>query len=685
MIRLILLVFALTVGLGNAAPWDVPFIQFNGSNAPKSLTISGSANVGKALLFQSPGTLTAADVLTQSEWTTERATLDTQLAGKAATSHTHTASQISDSTATGRSVLTAATAAAARSALGLGNLATANTLVIGDTIGLQAALDAKAATVHDHSGQDLNPGNVEASGQLAGHGLLVRQIGGAASSAYFNPASLTDERNYDLPDASGTLALTSYVDAAIAGVSGALPDPTGQDGKLLGVSGGAPTWVDNVVGGFSFGYLHAMGTGEDPGFLKLFTQGDSWWTRLEAPYANTNRTLALPNEDGTLATQSYAASATDLADFQDTQLGINSGFASDIATLNSSKAPKGAIGSSGMTQAPSKVLGRTSAGTGAIEELGISAVLDLVGGLGQGSVLYRGATQWAATGTGAAGEVLTSGGAGNDPTWAAGGGLPTQTGNSGKLLTTNGTAASWTTTTAQLDGIGSTRGQVLYRGSSAWAALAAGTSGYYLRANGAGADPTWAVLPLYAGTGAGSGAGGSVSTAAGNYALAFGFQCDAGNDMAQAFGTYAKSEVYSSIHQSGGRFAVSGDSLSILSTFRAAATSATPVELFANGSSERFTVKANTVANCDIRVVAKQQSSTNCASFWRRATICRDGSNNTSLVGSVETIGTDQNSPGWSIAVTADDTNESLKVTFTGAAATNVRATMTLFITETSY
>jgi hypothetical protein len=46
--------------------------------------------------------------------------LQTALDGKASTSHTHTASQISDSTPVGRSVLTAATAAAGATALGLG-------------------------------------------------------------------------------------------------------------------------------------------------------------------------------------------------------------------------------------------------------------------------------------------------------------------------------------------------------------------------------------------------------------------------------------------------------------------------------------------------------------------------------------------------------------------------------------
>ena len=44
------------------------------------------------------------------------ANLTTDLAGKAAATHTHTASQISDSTTTGRSVMTATDAAAARTA-----------------------------------------------------------------------------------------------------------------------------------------------------------------------------------------------------------------------------------------------------------------------------------------------------------------------------------------------------------------------------------------------------------------------------------------------------------------------------------------------------------------------------------------------------------------------------------------
>ena len=40
--------------------------------------------------------------------------------------------------------------------------------------------------------------------------------------------------------------------------------------------------------------------------------------------------------------------------------------------------------------------------------------------------------------------------------------------------------------------IGSSQGTLLYRGASTWSALAPGTNGYYLKTQGAGANPTWA-------------------------------------------------------------------------------------------------------------------------------------------------------------------------------------------------
>lgn len=58
----------------------------------------------------------------------QTSTVNTGLAGKSDTGHTHTASQISDSTTVGRGVLTAADAASARAAIGAGTSSAAGTV-----------------------------------------------------------------------------------------------------------------------------------------------------------------------------------------------------------------------------------------------------------------------------------------------------------------------------------------------------------------------------------------------------------------------------------------------------------------------------------------------------------------------------------------------------------------------------
>lgn len=96
--------------------------------------------------------------------------LDAGLATKANTSHTHASTDISDSTSSGRTLLTAADASAQRTALGLGSAAlnatadfapASHSHPISDVTGLQTALDGKqaagsyAAAVHTHAITDV--------------------------------------------------------------------------------------------------------------------------------------------------------------------------------------------------------------------------------------------------------------------------------------------------------------------------------------------------------------------------------------------------------------------------------------------------------------------------------------------------------------------------------------------------
>jgi hypothetical protein len=93
-------------------------------------------------------------------------------------------------------------------------------------------------------------------------------------------------------------------------------------------------------------------------------------------------------------------------------------------------------------------------------------------------------------------------------------------------------------------------------------------------------------------------------------------------------------------------------------------------------ATNRFTIAASTALAVDILLVARRSDTQDKWLVARRFLgIRRDGSNNTSLIGSVQTLGTDQSdgSPSWTFALTADDTNEALQLEVTGAASETVQ------------
>ncbi|MGA1373079.1 MAG: hypothetical protein ACO3Z6_15945 [Pseudomonadales bacterium] len=101
--------------------------------------------------------------------------LQAALDGKAPTSHTHTAAQISDSTTAGRTLLSAADAAAQRTALGLGALATAasvGTLQIADN----AVTGAKIALGSDATGDIMYYNGSDWTRLAAGASLTPGQV-----------------------------------------------------------------------------------------------------------------------------------------------------------------------------------------------------------------------------------------------------------------------------------------------------------------------------------------------------------------------------------------------------------------------------------------------------------------------------------------------------------------------------
>lgn len=99
------------------------------------------------------------------------------------------------------------------------------------------------------------------------------------------------------------------------------------------------------------------------------------------------------------------------------------------------------------TQADSTIKSNISGSTGTPSDNTITTVLDKQFGTVQGSVVYRGASSWAALGPGTSGQVLQSGGTSANPSWltSTGSGTVTQVNTSGMLvggpITTSGTLA----------------------------------------------------------------------------------------------------------------------------------------------------------------------------------------------------------------------------------------------------
>jgi len=247
-----------------------------------------------------------------------------------------------------------------------------------------------------------------------------------------------------------------------------------------------------------------------------------------------------------------------------------------------------------------------------------------------------------------------------------------------------GSNSSYGATSANSVALGS------FAAASASSALALGAS--------ASASGTGATMITGNGVGAGGGASGSYSMALGSAQFGNSYGPVASGNSSNAFGPGASSVI-------DGKYAfASGDDLNGstspyypglqagLTILRNGTTGNTPTVLvcgpvFAAASTNNQIVLPNNSAFAfSILVVGRQQAAGGTASAaWKiEGLIRQEGTaSTTTLVNSTTTVLS--NSPGWAVAVAADTTNGALKITVTGAAATNIRWVATANTAEVNY
>lgn len=153
---------------------------------------------------------------------------------------------------------------------------------------------------------------------------------------------------------------------------------------------------------------------------------------------------------------------------------------------------------------------------------------------------------------------------------------------------------------------------------------------------------------------------GSVSGGAGNHTTAnFAWVGGGWEALADRHGMHA---------HSAGPFATRGDSQRCIFVARNKTTSATPATLFLDGSSTQLTIPDGKILAFTARITGIKSDGTAVADYVRSGRIKRIDAT-TSLVGSIETIGTDhEDNALTNVSITADDTNDALDISVTGIA-----------------
>jgi ABC-type proline/glycine betaine transport system permease subunit len=132
-----------------------------------------------------------------------------------------------------------------------------------------------------------------------------------------------------------------------------------------------------------------------------------------------------------------------------------------------------------------------------------------------------------------------------------------------------------------------------------------------------------------------------------------------------------------------GQFAAIGDAQRARFVLRNKTTDATPTELFLDGASVRLTIPSGKVLGLTINITGINSTGATVAHYLRQYAL-KNVAGTTSEVYAPVTIGTD-NAAGTTIALSANDTNDALRVEVTGIAAETWRWVASVDAVEIAY
>jgi len=176
------------------------------------------------------------------------------------------------------------------------------------------------------------------------------------------------------------------------------------------------------------------------------------------------------------------------------------------------------------------------------------------------------------------------------------------------------------------------------------------------------------------------------NTASGNNSHAEGSENTASGLSSHSCGVYSIASHYSEYARASGRFSADGDCQCGNVQARIATAATAEVELFLDGISEQFTLADNDAYTCRVTVMGAQADGSIGDAVYQ-VKIHRQGTT-TALSQSVQTIlawNNDTNIGAATWAITADDTNEALKITVTPANTTATRWTALLEYVKINY